>query len=147
MTFCYNELDHRNLLLFLQLEQMDLPDVWQRRVFLCQVFIELSLDADCLAVCETLMNDGLQESAHLRTQRALALRNLRGKVLKRIERPVELDATCLEGCEMPINYNLCSQAPHNAVFRTRVIRSTVQRDLFVFISPPLVLAENELREN
>ncbi|XP_018007183.1 cell division cycle protein 23 homolog [Hyalella azteca] len=59
------------------LEQLDLPDVWQRRLFLCEVFVELNLDADALAECDQLMAEGLEGSAFLKTQRALAFRNLR----------------------------------------------------------------------
>ena len=41
------------------------------------------------------------------------------------------------------NLSRYSQALRNAVFSTRVIRLTVQRDLFIFISPPLAFTEIE----
>ena len=84
ITFCVssNSNKYHTLIvvhLLYQLEQVDLPDTWQRRMFLCQVFVELNLDADGLAMCEELAQQGLHNSMHLRTQRAVALRNLRGK--------------------------------------------------------------------
>jgi len=59
------------------LEQLDLPSTWLRRMFLCGVFAELNLDSDCLELCDAFEREGLKGSLYLRTQRTLALRNLR----------------------------------------------------------------------
>lgn len=59
------------------LARLQLPDNWMRELFFAQAFLDLQLNAEALAIYRAFQTAGLQDSAYIRAQIAIAYQNMR----------------------------------------------------------------------